>query len=164
MSIAIIGGSGLSQLPELVIKDEVKLDTPWGKPSATIIIGKLNKIEVIFLPRHGNSHSIPPHKINYRANIWALNEMAIKKIISVNAVGGITKLMNPNSIVVPDQIIDYTYNREHTFYEKDKNDIKHIDFTMPYSEVLRNQLIKACLLYTSPSPRDKRQSRMPSSA
>ena len=73
MSIAIIGGSGLSQLPELVIKDEVKLDTPWGKPSATIIIGKLNKIEVIFLPRHGNSHSIPPHKINYRANICALN-------------------------------------------------------------------------------------------
>ncbi len=143
MSIAIIGGSGLSQLPELVIKDEVKLDTPWGKPSATIIIGKLNKIEVIFLPRHGNSHSIPPHKINYRANIWALNEMAIKKIISVNAVGGITKLMNPNSIVVPDQIIDYTYNREHTFYEEDKNDIKHIDFTMPYSEVLRNQLIEA---------------------
>ena len=96
MSIAIIGGSGLSRLPELTIKDEVDFETPWGKPSATIIIGELNKIEVIFLPRHGNSHSIPPHKINYRANIWALNKMAIKKIISVNAVGGITKLMNPN--------------------------------------------------------------------
>ena len=147
MIIAIIGGSGLSQLPNLVIKEKTALDTPWGKPSAPIIIGELissagqsNKTNIVFLPRHGNSHAIPPHKINYRANIWALKKMGVKKIISINAVGGITKLMNPDCIVVPDQIIDYTYDRGNTFYEEE---VKHIDFTMPYSKTLRDQLIEA---------------------
>jgi 5'-methylthioadenosine phosphorylase/5'-methylthioinosine phosphorylase len=147
MIIAIIGGSGLSQLPGLTIEEEIIIDTPWGKPSAPIMIGKLiaerqpNKTNIVFLPRHGNPHSIPPHKINYRANIWALKEIGTKKIISVNAVGGITKLMKPSSIVVPDQIIDYTHDRGNTFYEDEE--VKHIDFTMPYSETLRDQLIEA---------------------
>ena len=107
MTIAIIGGSGLSQLPELAIKEEIIIDTPWGKPSAPIIIGRLirkkqpNKTDIVFLPRHGNSHTIPPHKINYRANILALKKVGVKKIISINAVGGITKLMNPDCIIVP---------------------------------------------------------------
>ena len=147
MIIAIIGGSGLSQLPELAIKEEITVDTPWGEPSAPIIIGELissteqsNKNNIAFLPRHGNSHAIPPHKINYRANIWALKKIGVKKIISINAVGGITKLMNPDYIIVPDQIIDYTYDRENTFYEEE---VKHIDFTTPYSETLRDQLIEA---------------------
>jgi len=147
MIIAIIGGSGLSQLPDLVIKEEIAFDTPWGKPSAPIIIGELissagqsNKKNIVFLPRHGNSHTIPPHKINYRANIWALKKIGVKRIISVNAVGGITKLMNPDCIVVPDQIIDYTYDRGNTFYEEE---VKHIDFTMPYSKTLRDELIEA---------------------
>ena len=75
MSIAIIGGSGLSKLPEVKINDEIIIDTPWGKPSAPIIIGEINKTNIIFLPRHGSDHTIPPHKINYRANIWALNRI-----------------------------------------------------------------------------------------
>ena len=149
MTIAIIGGSGLSQLPELAIKEEIIIDTPWGKPSAPMIIGRLirknqpNKTDIVFLPRHGNSHTIPPHKINYRANILALKKVGVKKIISINAVGGITKLMRPNNIVVPDQIIDYTHNRGNTFYEDEQEEVRHIDFTTPYSETLRSQLIEA---------------------
>ena len=143
MSIAIIGGSGLSKLPEVKINDEIIIDTPWGKPSAPIIIGEINKTNIIFLPRHGNDHAIPPHKINYRANIWALNKINTSKIISVNTVGGITESMNPETIIVPDQIIDYISGRESTFYEEDLEDVKHIDFTMPYAETLRDQLIKA---------------------
>ena len=142
MTIAIIGGSGLNQLSELKITDEIIIDTPWSKSPTPIITGELNKTNIVFLPRHGNSHTIPPHKINYRANIWALNKIGVDKIISINAVGGITKLMNPNNIIVPDQIIDYTYGREHTFYEEKLENVKHIDFTVPYSEALRNQLIE----------------------
>ena len=142
MTIAIIGGSGLSQLSELKITDEIIIDTPWSKLPTLIITGELNKTNIVFLPRHGKSHTIPPHKINYRANIWALNKIGVDKIISINAVGGITKLMNPNSIIVPDQIIDYTYDRGHTFYEEKLENVKHIDFTMPYSEALRNELIE----------------------
>ena len=143
MSIAIIGGSGLSKLPEVKINDEIIIDTPWGKPSAPITIGEINKTNIIFLPRHGNDHAIPPHKINYRANIWAQNKINTSKIIRVNTVGGITESMNPETIIVPDQIIDYTSGRESTFYEEDLEDMKHIDFTMPYAETLRDQLIKA---------------------
>ena len=146
MIIAIIGGSGLNQLPELKVKDEIILDTPWGKLSAPIIIGELNKVNIVFLPRHGDSHTILPHKINYRANIWALRKIGVKKIIGINAVGGITKSMSPNSIIVPDQIIDYTYGRENTFFEEEQGNVKHIDFTMPYSDGLRKQLIKAARL------------------
>ena len=146
MIIAIIGGSGLNQLPELKVKDEIILDTPWGKLSAPIIIGELNKVNIVFLPRHGDSHTILPHKINYRANIWALKKIGVKKIIGINAVGGITKSMSPNSIIVPDQIIDYTYGRENTFFEEEQGNVKHIDFTMPYSDGLRKQLIKAARL------------------
>ncbi len=143
MTIAIIGGSGLSQLPELKVTDKIIVDTPWSKSPASIITGELNKTNIVFLPRHGDSHTIPPHKINYRANIWALKKIGVKKIISVNSVGGITKLINPNSIIVPNQVIDYTYGRGNTFYEEELENVKHIDFTMPYSETLRNQLIEA---------------------
>ncbi|MCZ6804773.1 MAG: S-methyl-5'-thioinosine phosphorylase [Proteobacteria bacterium] len=141
--LAIIGGSGRTELPGLEIFDEVDLDTPWGKPSAAITVGKINNIEILFLPRHGNPHSIPPHKINYRANIRALKESDVSGIIAVNAVGGITEKMTPCRIVIPDQLIDYTQGRAGSFHEEDLEIVKHIDFTDPYSESTRQQLINA---------------------
>ena len=141
--LAIIGGSGLTQLPGLKIVDELDLNTPWGKPSALITVGKFNDIEILFLPRHGNPHIIPPHKVNYRANIWALKESGVNEIIAVNAVGGITELMIPCRIVIPDQLIDYTHGRIDTFHEENLKEVIHIDFTEPYSVSLRQVLIKA---------------------
>ena len=142
-NIAIIGGSGFTELPGLEIINKIELDTPWGKPSAPITVAKVSGIEVLFLPRHGNPHTIPPHKVNYRANIWALHEHNISEIIAVNAVGGITRQMNPCRIVIPDQLIDYTHSRADSFHEENLNKVKHIDFTHPYSDSLRQQLIDA---------------------
>ncbi len=141
--LAIIGGSGLTKLDGLTIIDEINPDTVWGKPSAPIKVGKFNNIQILFLPRHGNPHTIPPHKINYRANIQALKYAGVNEIIAVNAVGGITGAMTPCRIVIPDQLIDYTHGRIDTFYEDNLNEVTHIDFTAPYSESLRQQLISA---------------------
>ena len=145
--LAIIGGSGLTQLDGLEIINEFNPDTQWGKPSAPITIGKFKNIEILFLPRHGNPHTIPPHKINYRANIQALKDAGVSEIIAVNAVGGITGMMTPCRIVIPDQLIDYTHGRIDTFYEENLEDVVHIDFTAPYSESLRQQIIDAATDY-----------------
>ncbi len=141
--LAIIGGSGLTQLPGLTIINEIEINTPWGKPSAPITVGKIDNTEILFLPRHGNPHTIPPHKVNYRANLWALHKLDANEIIAVNAVGGISASMGPCCIVVPDQLIDYTYGRADSFHEEDLEAVKHIDFTHPYSASLRHQLIQA---------------------
>jgi 5'-deoxy-5'-methylthioadenosine phosphorylase len=141
--IGIIGGSGLTELPGLEITDEIELDTPWGRPSASITVGKINNTEILFLPRHGNPHTIPPHKVNYRANLWALHKSNVSEIIAVNAVGGITTAMTPCRIVIPNQLIDYTHGRADSFHEEGLDEVKHIDFTDPYSESLRQQLIQA---------------------
>jgi len=138
--LAIIGGSGLTELEGLEIIDELHIETIWGKPSAPIKVGKFNNKEILFLPRHGNPHTIPPHRINYRANIQALKDNDVNEIIAVNAVGGITKNMTPCRIVIPDQLIDYTHGRIDTFYEDNLKEVIHIDFTVPYSESLRQQL------------------------
>lgn len=138
--IAIIGGTALSTLPNIDIQETRAIHTPYGDPSDLLTIAKFAEKEIIFLPRHGSSHTIPPHKINYRANIHALKQHAIKNIIAVNAVGGITAEMYPGRIVIPNQIIDYTYAREHTFYADSLAQLKHIDFTHPYSHALNKQL------------------------
>ncbi|MBK8815366.1 MAG: S-methyl-5'-thioinosine phosphorylase [Methylococcaceae bacterium] len=139
--LAIIGGTGLTQLAELTIKKYETITTPYGEPSADLIIGELNGAEVIFLARHGNPHSIPPHKINYCANIWALKALGVENIIAVAAVGGITQDMAPAHIAIPDQIIDYSYGRKHTFFEDENDPVRHIDFSYPYSQTLRSRLI-----------------------
>lgn len=143
--LAIIGGSGLTGLTGLEINRVEKCDTPYGEPSAKLILGKYVDKEIIFLPRHGSPHSIPPHKINYRANLWALKEKGIDTIIAVNAVGGIFENLYPQRIVVPNQIIDYTWGRKHTFFEKNLEDVKHVDFSRPYDEKLRQLLIDTAL-------------------
>ncbi len=142
-SLAIIGGTGLTELDDLVIQQHKHVDTPFGQPSSDILIGELAGQSVLFLPRHGQTHTIPPHKINYRANIWALHSLGVELIIAVAAVGGIRDDMAPGVIAVPDQIIDYTYGREHSFFSENFCSDNHIDFTYPYDRNLRQQLLAA---------------------
>jgi len=141
--IAIIGGTGMTQLDGLEIIRREAVYTPYGETSGFLVFGQLNHKEICFLPRHGHSHTIPPHKVNYRANIWALASMGVTDVIAVNAVGGIVENTPPGRIVIPSQIIDYTYDREHTFSDGNNINVQHIDFTQPYSEVLRNNFITA---------------------
>jgi 5'-deoxy-5'-methylthioadenosine phosphorylase len=139
---AVIGGSGLYGLNQEFRIDRSHLqDTPYGQVSAELKIGELNGQRIVFLPRHGESHQIPPHRINYRANLWALQHLGVQSIIAVNAVGGID--VPPRSLVIPDQIIDYTANREVTFFDGDQRAAGHIDFTYPYNKVLRERIIAA---------------------
>ncbi len=142
--LAIIGGTGLTELSSLEIIRHEMVNTPFGEPSAPFVHGRLCGKEVVFLARHGSGHTIPPHKINYRANLWALHDIGVKQIIAVAAVGGITPHTTPGRIVIPDQIIDYTYSRHHTFFEEQLSHVTHIDFTHPYSPALRNLLIQEC--------------------
>lgn len=141
--IAIIGGSGLYQLDALENSRIETLSTPYGAPSAALSMGSIQGVRVVFLARHGAAHTIPPHRVNYRANLWALKQQDIRTVISVCAVGGIRASIRPGSIIVPDQIIDYTWGREHTLYEQDLAEVTHIDFTEPYCGELRNALIAA---------------------
>ncbi len=141
--IGIIGGSGLTQLKELTITRRQVVNTPFGEASGAFTHGVLHGKDVVFLARHGNSHHIPPHDINYRANLWALDSLGVDRVIAFNAVGGITAAMAPASIVIPHQIIDYTYGREHTFFDQQADQVVHVDFTHPYSESLRNGFFSA---------------------
>jgi len=142
--LAIIGGTGLSHLDTLeIIKREV-VQTPYGEPSAPLVHGEIGGREVLFLPRHGYGHVIPPHKINYRANIWALQEAGADFILSVAAVGGIREDLGPQKLAVPDQIIDYTWSRVCTYFEEGLQQVTHIDFSYPYDETLRQKIIEAC--------------------
>jgi 5'-methylthioinosine phosphorylase len=141
--VAIIGGSGLTKLKNLEITRREVLRTPYGEPSAPLIFGHLGGQKAVFLPRHGEGHTIPPHEVNYRANIWALKDVGASHVIAVNAVGGITAAMTSGSLVVPDQIIDYTYGRNHTYFGNLQKPVTHVDFTFPYCEELREVLIAA---------------------
>jgi 5'-methylthioadenosine phosphorylase/5'-methylthioinosine phosphorylase len=141
--LAIIGGSGLTALEGLVIRRQQMQPTPWGEPSGPLMFGLLHEKEVVFLPRHGNPHAIPPHQINYRANLWALKENGIANIIAVNAVGGITRAMHPGRLAIPSQIIDYTSGRQHTYFGEKLESVVHVDFTNPYSDYLRRALLTA---------------------
>ena len=141
--IAIIGGTGLYQLDGFEELERKQLITRWGEPSSEIILMGDNNTRVLFLARHGLQHNIPPHKVNYQANLWALKECGVKKIIAVAAVGGISHNMPPESIVIPQQILDYTYSRKQTFFEDSLEQVTHIDFTEPYSAELRQRLLDA---------------------
>ena len=142
--IAIIGGTGLTELDGLHLEREQSFSTPWGKPSATLVFGHFGSAPVVFLARHGQPHRMPPHQINYRANLWALREAGVERILAVNAVGGIHPDAGPAKLVVPDQLIDYTHGRQHSFFEGDGLDhVTHIDFTEPYDHELRQLLIAA---------------------
>lgn len=141
--LAIIGGTGLTTLKNLEIKRREVMRTPYGEPSGPLVHGQLCDKDVVFLPRHGHGHTIPPHMVNFRANIWALKETGVHSVIAVAAVGGIDAGLKPAMLAFPDQIIDYTWSRKHTYFENDLSEVTHIDFTNPYSERLRRLLIEA---------------------
>ncbi len=142
-SIAIIGGTGLTSLQGLEIKGREIMQSKYGEPSGPLTRGVLGGKDILFLPRHGYGHTIPPHKINYRANIAVLKDAGAEHIIAVNAVGGIAANMPPGSLVIQDQIIDYTWSRLATYFEEGLDQVVHIDFTQPYCESLRKKLITA---------------------
>ena len=141
--IAIIGGTGLTSIKGLEITGREIVQTPFGEPSGPLVQGLISGHKVYFLPRHGGGHTIPPHKINYRANIWALKQAGVEQVIAVNAVGGIRNDMQPGALVIPDQIIDYTVSRTNTFFEEGLKHVVHIDFTEPFCEKLRRSIIRA---------------------
>jgi len=141
--LAIIGGTGLTRLKGLEIERREVMHTPYGEPSGALTIGTLRGKNVVFLARHGYDHTIPPHRVNYRANLWALKEHGVRRIIGVCAVGGIRAGIVPAAVVIPDQIIDYTWSRDHTFFETDLAAVTHIDFTEPYCRELRELLISS---------------------
>jgi 5'-methylthioadenosine phosphorylase len=141
--LAVIGGSGMSDLPGMSELRHVAARTAYGEPSAALAFGRIDGREVVFLARHGEAHSIAPHEINYRANIQALKEAGVREIVAVAAVGGIRREFGPGALVVPSQIIDYTWGRRSTFFEGAGAKVTHIDFTEPYTAVLRARILAA---------------------
>lgn len=144
--LAIIGGTGLTTLKTLEITHREIMHTPYGEPSGPLTSGTLNGKKVVFLARHGYGHTIPPHKVNYRANLWLLKQIGVSRVIAVAAVGGIRSDMLPGRLAFPDQLIDYTWSRGHTYFETDLSHVTHIDFTHPYCQELRQLLIRAAHL------------------
>ncbi|HKI63345.1 MAG TPA: S-methyl-5'-thioinosine phosphorylase [Burkholderiales bacterium] len=144
--LAIIGGSGLSQLGNLEIKLRKVARTPYGEPSGPLTFGRVGGCEVVFLARHGYGHTVAPHEVNYRANLWALKEEGVTGVVSVASVGGIRKDLEPGTLLLPDQIIDYTWGRGSTFFEGADAPVTHIDFTEPYSPALRHRIREAARL------------------
>jgi 5'-methylthioadenosine phosphorylase len=141
--LAIIGGTGLTQLENLKITHRQVLRTPYGEPSGPMTFGTINQHEVMFLARHGYGHTIPPHMVNYRANLWALRDQGAQRIVAITSVGGIRDDLAPGTVVVPDQLIDYTYGREFTYFDGKDRPVTHIDFTQPYNEPLRQLILAA---------------------
>lgn len=144
--LAIVGGTGLTQFSHLDISQRQIVQTPYGDPSGPVTYGEMCGKKVVFLPRHGYGHTIPPHKVNYRANIWALKAAGAQKILAVAAVGGINPVTPPAGLVVPDQIIDYTWSRINTYFEEGLQHVTHIDFTHPYDQGLRQRVLAAAKL------------------
>ena len=142
--LALIGGSGFTNDDVIENRREIVLDTPWGKPSAPLIEGTLKGTPILFLRRHGVKHEFAPHHVPSRANLWALKDMGVSGVIAVGTVGGIASDMGPGRIAVPNQLIDYTWGREVTYYDDfAKYGMKHVDMTWPFDRTLSQQLIDA---------------------
>ncbi len=145
---AIIGGTGLCHWPELEHVALYEESTPYGVPSAPIKVGLWQGVRIAFLPRHGEAHTVPPHAINYRANVFALKQLGAASVIGINAVGGIhAEMLAAAHLVVPDQLIDYSSGRTSSFFDKPGDPLNHIDFTEPYDERVRvaiKEAIEAC--------------------
>lgn len=143
--LGIIGGSGLAQLANLESARRKVVRTPYGEPSGALTFGTIKGAEVVFVARHGYGHTIPPHQVNYRANIWALHAEKVVDVVSIASVGGIRADLVPGRLAVPDQIIDYTYDRDTTFFDHTDRAVTHIDFTRPYSDEMRGRLLRAAM-------------------
>lgn len=143
--LAIIGGSGSGHLAGLEGRSGGDPpETPYGPASAPVQRLRVAGREALFLPRHGVGHAIPPHRVNYRANLWALRTSGAQRIVALAAVGGIAPGLGPGQFAVPHQVIDYTYGREQSYHEGGESGVLHVDFTEPYCQELRGQLLAAC--------------------
>ncbi|TAM11298.1 MAG: S-methyl-5'-thioinosine phosphorylase [Nevskiaceae bacterium] len=149
-TLAVIGGTGMDHWPELKIEQEIEVETPYGVPSAPVVVGQFHGVRALFLARHGKAHGIAPHRIDYRANIDALAQCGARTVVAVSAVGSIAPALEPGNVGVPADIIDYTWGRQHTFRAGDPDEgeagaLRHIEFTSPYSERVRCELLHAAL-------------------
>jgi 5'-methylthioinosine phosphorylase len=140
-TLALIGGTGLNELAEAT--ETFEMDTPYGAPSAPVRVISTDPVRLLFLPRHGSPHRFPPHRVNYRANLWALREAGANHVLAVSAVGGITPGYAPGTLAAPDQLIDYSWGREHTYFDSADVPLVHVDFTRPYEGRLRNMLVQS---------------------
>lgn len=141
--LGIIGGTGLTQLANLEITHRQVARTPYGEPSGALTFGRICGQEVIFLARHGYGHTIPPHDVNYRANLWALKDHGVDRVVSVATVGAIHPALIPGMLVIPNQIIDYTHGRAASYFVGSDKPVVHLDFTVPYCEAMRAALLEA---------------------
>jgi len=148
--LAIIGGRGLAELANLQITHRQVMRTPYGEPSGAFLFGTLNQHEVIFLARHGYGHTIPPHLVNYRANLWALREQGVSNVVSIATVGGIRADLTPGTVIVPDQIIDYTHGRDATYYDSRDAIYTNANFTFPYCPKLRDRILRSASTVRQP--------------
>lgn len=141
--LAVIGGSGFYEFSDLEGAKVLELETPYDVQKVLVTLGRIKGVPIAFMARHGQDHRIPPHLINYRANLWALKSLGADSVLSLNAVGGIAPAMGPGTLVIPDQIIDYTYGRAHTYVETLSDALNHVDFTEPFSQKLRSVLLNS---------------------
>ena len=141
--IAIIGGSGLYQLDNLEVSARRIVRTPYGEPAGPLTFGRIAGKDTVFLARHGYGHTLAPHEVNYRANLWALQAQGVTSVIAVATVGGIAPELGAGAIALPDQIIDYTWGRPSTYFEGSEQPVTHVDFTFPYDEDLRQLLVRS---------------------
>jgi 5'-methylthioinosine phosphorylase len=144
ISLAVIGGTGVYRLPGLQWQQTHTLGTRYGNPSGPVRTARIGSVNVAFLARHGEGHALPPHQINYRANLQALHDLGVRRVLAVNTVGGIGPDYGPRALAVPDQIIDYTWGRISTLCEEPGSPVIHVDFGNPYTESLRLELLSAC--------------------
>ena len=141
LTLALVGGTGLTELDDSL--ESISIETPYGKPSADIRVIETDPVRLLFLPRHGSPHRFPPHCVNYRANMWALREAGADHVLAVYAVGGVREPYGPGTLAAPDQLIDYTWGRQHTFCDSEEVELQHVDFTLPYDGPLRRSLLRA---------------------
>ena len=140
-TLGLIGGTGLTRVDGDY--EELDIDTPYGRPSAPVRVMREGPLRLLFMPRHGDPHVYPPHCVNYRANVWALREAGAGRVLAVSAVGGITEPYGPGTLAVSDQLVDFTWGREHTYHDSPDVPLVHVDFTRPYEGPLRSELLKA---------------------
>jgi 5'-methylthioinosine phosphorylase len=143
IDLAVIGGTGLYRLAALGEPQAVESTTPYGAPSGPVRVGTLAGRRVAFLARHGEGHSLPPHRVNYRANLWALKALGATRVLAVNTVGGITGAFGPRVLALPDQLIDYTWGRTSSFWDDAGGEVLHVDFGDPYTPALRARVLSA---------------------
>lgn len=136
--IGVIGGTGFENV--LKLREARRVETPFAE-APVVHLGEVGGRPVAFLPRHGPSHSVPPHRVNYRANVWALHSLGVRRLLATNAVGAVNPAVRPGSLVVPDDLLDFTKSRANTFFEGER--VLHVDFTQPYCSEIRKALIHA---------------------